>query len=201
VGKGYTFEIYVVDKLRELFRSAIENNPVNRVFRIMGSGRNKNSTKSGQDSLLEGDVSVELSFLPKNFLIECKHHKSHTIEKSISVRKEWLDQARQEAENNKRWSAVAIRFKHVSPKSNDLKQYSWYGEDGNSVHYIVPEKHFLEILKYFELNRDEKGIYNHNELSNFSNNQLLEELQKRLEQNQCVNDSKTGEKKEDLKIS
>jgi hypothetical protein len=201
VGKGYAFEIYVVDKLRELFKSAIESNPANKVFRIIGSGRNKLANKSGQDSLLEGDVSVEISTLPRNFLIECKHHKSRTIEKSIGLKKEWCDQARHEAQKNNRWSAVAIRFKQVSPSSKELKDYVWYGEDANSVHYIVPEKHFLEILRFLELNIAEKGIYYHKELTNFSNQELLGELTRRLEQNQCSNTLKTDEKNEDPKIS
>ncbi len=72
--KGYFFEIEEVDFWRKVFPDV----PEDRIYRVEGSGRSKNATKTGQQSLLEGDVSLELGIcgvLPKDILIECKHRK------------------------------------------------------------------------------------------------------------------------------
>lgn len=184
--KGYSFEASETDEWRKfLIALGIPEEVINKhVYRVEGSGRSKNATKTGSSSILEGDVSVELEQLllfPKDVLQECKHHKSHTVEKSISVKKEWVDQALHEAEKNKRLSIVAIKFKGVAPNSVELRKYCWAdGKFGNNVHYIIPQKHFQEILKYiFELKvaNLKGGVTN---LSNFSIPQLLEEISSRV---------------------
>jgi len=173
---GYKFETEVVD----IFRQAFPDIKDIYIFRVEGSGRSKNATKTGTASILDGDVSVELEkvgILPKDLLIECKHYKSRTIEKSFSVKKEWVDQALAEAEKHGRLSIVAIKFKGVAPNSNELKKYCWAdGKFGNNVHYIIPQHQFLELLLYI------KGIKEKNvvDLSQVSTDMLLEEMKKRL---------------------
>lgn len=171
--KGYAFEAYVTDFFKAAFSNLLKGK--NKIFRIIGSGRNKFATRTGGGGILEGDVSIELEFLPKNILIECKHHKSKTIEKSFTVKKEWVDQALSEANKNGRWSVVAIRFKSSSE---------------NAVHYIIPEEHFLEMLKFIELISTKLGINYSDGLNNLSNSELLTELSKRLETIKCL---KNGE--------
>ena len=174
--KGYKFEIEEV----EFWRNALLDVPKEFIYRVEGSGRSKNATKTGTASLLEGDVSLELAkalILPKNILIECKHHKSRTIEKSLSVKKEWVDQALHEAEKNDRWSIVAIKFKGVRPNSETLKQYCWYdGKFGNNVHYIVPQRHFQEIIGYIKDIKSRATI----DLSQVSVEDLLSEVKRRI---------------------
>lgn len=173
---GYNFEVGEVDKWRKEF----PNIPADFIYRVEGSGRSKNATKTGSQSLLEGDVSLELAkaaILPKDILLECKHHKSRTIEKSISVKKEWVDQALHEAEKNGRWSIVAVKFKGVAPNSKDLRDYCWYdGKFGNNIHYIVPQRHFIELIGYIISIKSETVV----DLSQVSTDKLFEELRKRL---------------------
>ena len=173
---GYAFEAQEVDFWREIF----PNVPKEYIYRVEGSGRSKNATKTGQQSLLEGDVSLELAkaaILPKNIMIECKHRKSRTVEKSISIMKLWVDQALHEAEKNDSWSAVAVKFKGVRPNSKELQDYCWYDQKfGNSIHYIIPQRHFVEILRYIEKIKSETVI----DLTQISTDDLLSEIAIRL---------------------
>jgi len=175
---GYSFEASEVDLWRNAFPDILKD----YIYRVEGSGRSKNATKTGTASLLEGDVSLELAkarILPKDFLIECKHRKSRTIEKSFSVKKEWVDQALHEAINNDRWSIVAIKFKGVRPNSSFLKKYSWYdGKFGNNTHYIVPQRHFLELIRYI---KDIKSGTNPN-LKDVTTKEMINELKFRLDE-------------------
>ena len=124
--KGYSFEIEEVDFWRVTFPDVDEE----YIFRVEGSGRSKNATKTGAQSMLEGDVSLELAkagILPKDVLIECKHYKTRSKKKadsgrpmkSFSVKKEWVDQALHEAEKNGRFSIVAIKCKGDHPNEKE----------------------------------------------------------------------------------
>jgi len=186
MNKGYLFETEEVDFWRLTFPEIAEE----LIFRVEGSGRNKLATKTGSQSMLEGDVSLELAkagILPKDVLIECKHYKtpkkskkadSGRPMKSFSVKKEWVDQALHEAEKNGRFSIVAIKFKGVRPNEKELtEKYCWADSHfGNSVHYIIPRHHFIELIKYL------KGIKDKNivDLSQISTDALLVELRKRV---------------------
>jgi len=179
---GYGFESSEVDAWRKFLTDlGLDTDTIEKfVFRVIGSGMNKLATKTG-GTILEGDVSVELAaltILPKDLLIECKHHKSHTVEKSVSVKKEWVDQALHEAQKNGRFSLVAIKFKGVAPNSKDLQKYCWAdGHFGNSIHYVVPQHHFFELIQYI------KGIKNKQtvDLVDVSTAALLTELNRRIE--------------------
>lgn len=174
---GYTFEASEVDFWRMVFPCVNED----YIYRVEGSGRSKNATKTGQQSLLEGDVSVELAkalILPKDLLIECKHRKSRTVEKSVSVQKEWVDQALHEAEKNGRWSVVAIKFKGVHPNSVEYQQYCWAdGKFGNSIHYIIPQRHFADMLRYIEEIKSGTKV----DLAQVSTEDLLAEIVRRTQ--------------------
>jgi hypothetical protein len=183
--KGYSFEIEEVDFWRLTFPGIAEE----LIFRVEGSGRNKLATKTGSQSMLEGDVSLELAkagILPKDVLIECKHYKTRSKKKadsgrpmkSFSVKKEWVDQALHEAKKNGRFSIVAIKFKNVRPNEKELvEKYCWAdGHFGNSVHYIIPQHHFVEIIKYICALKNRTTI----DLSQISAEQLFEELRGRL---------------------
>ena len=182
MNKGYNFESSEVDVWRKfLIGLGIPTDKVEElVFRVIGSGMNKLATKTG-GTILEGDVSVELAkltILPKDILIECKHHKSHTIERSVSVKKEWVDQALHEAEKNGRLALVAIKFKGVAPNSTELKKYCWAdGHFGNSIHYIIPQHHFFELTSYIAGIKSKQTV----DLVDVSTDELLAELKRRLE--------------------
>lgn len=174
---GYKFEVDEVDYWRKIFPDIDEV----YIYRVEGSGRSKNATKTGQASLLEGDVSLEFrkaQFLPKDILIECKHYKSKAKQKSFSVKKEWLDQALHEAETHDRFSIVAIKFKGVAPNSIELQKYCWCDKKfGNSIHYIMPAYHFTELMQYVKKLKEDK----HLDLSLVSTDDLLNEVRKRLD--------------------
>ncbi len=159
------------------------------IYRVEGSGRSKNATKTGAQSMLEGDVSLELEkagILPKDILIECKHYKTASKKKadsgramkSFSIKKEWVDQALHEAEHNGRLSIVAIKFKGIRPNEKELTdKYCWAdGHFGNSIHYIIPRHHFIEIIRYLKGIKDKNTV----DLSQVSTDELLVELKKRL---------------------
>lgn len=185
MGKGYNFEKEEVEFWRMTFPDVEEE----YIFRVEGSGRSKNATLTGAQSMLEGDVSLELAkagILPKDVLIECKHYKTKSKKKadsgrpmkSFSVKKEWVDQALHEAEKNGRFSIVAIKFKNVHPNEKELtEKYCWAdGKFGNSIHYIIPKHHFVEIIKYLECIKNRNTV----DLSQVSVDELLNELKKRL---------------------
>jgi hypothetical protein len=182
---GYGFEIEEVDFWRRTFPDI---NP-DFIFRVEGSGRSKNATKTGAQSMLEGDVSLELEkagILLKNILMECKHYKTSSKKKadsgkamkSFSIQKKWVDQALHEAEENGRLSIVAIKFKGVHPNEKELTDmYCWAdGRFGNSVHYVVPKHHFIELIKYiYSLKKNSTS-----ELSQVSTDELVNELKRRI---------------------
>lgn len=175
--KGYNYEAETVT----LWRLEFPDIDKKLIFRVEGGGRNKNASKTGTQTILEGDISIELSkvgILPKDILIECKHHKSYRKNQvNHPVDKEWVDQARHEAEKNNRWSIVAIKFKSVRPNIKELQKYCWAdGKDGNQSHYIIPVKHFIEIIKYLKGIKEQTNI----DLSAVSTKDLMRELQKRL---------------------
>lgn len=180
---GYSFEVSEVDAWRAFLLELgfTQEQVETAVYRVEGSGRNKLATKTGSTSLLEGDVNVDIatiSILPKGILIECKHYKSHTKEKSLAVKKEWVDQALHEAEKNGKLSIVAIKFKGVMPNSKELQQYSWAdGKFGNNIHYIVPQRHFFELIKYIAGIKSSKVV----DLIDVSTDDLLNEVKRRLD--------------------
>ncbi len=182
--KGYAFEAAKVDYWRLKFPEIDKE----YIFRVEGSGRSKNATKTGAQSMLEGDVSLELEkagILPKDILVECKHYKTPSKKKassgrpmkSFSVKKEWVDQALHEAEHNGRLSIVAIKFKGVRPNEKELiEKYYWAdGHFGNSIHYIIPRHHFIEIIRYLKGIKDKNVV----DLSQISTDMLLDEIKKR----------------------
>ena len=184
MNKGYSFEIEEVDFWRLTFPEIDEE----YIFRVEGSGRSKNATKTGAQSMLEGDVSLELEkagILPKDMLVECKHYKTSSKKtvnsgrpmKSFSIKKEWVDQALHEAEHNGRLSIVAIKFKGIRPNEKELTgKYCWAdGHFGNSIHYVIPRSHFVEIIQYLKGIKDKNTV----DLSQISTEQLLDELKKR----------------------
>ena len=181
---GYKFEIDEVEFWRCTFPDIDEE----YIFRVEGSGRSKNATKTGSQSMMEGDVSLELEkagILPKDILVECKHYKTSSKKnapsgrpmKSFSVKKQWVDQALHEAEHNGRLSLVAIEFKGVRPNEKELtEKYCWAdGHFGNSIHYIIPRHHFIALIQYIQSLKNQAVI----DLSQISTDTLLNELKRR----------------------
>jgi hypothetical protein len=175
--KGYNYEAATVDFWRNNFPDV----DVKFIFRVEGGGRNKLASKTGTQTILEGDVSVELSkvgILPKDILIECKHYKTKR-EGQINhpIDKKWVDQARHEAEKNNRWSIVAIKFKNVHPNMKELREkFCWAdGKEGNQEHYIIPAQHFMEIIKYLADIKNATNV----DLGTVKTEDLLDELKRR----------------------
>jgi len=180
---GYSFEASEVD----YWRIAFPGIDLEYIYRVEGSGRSKNATKTGAQSMLEGDVSLELAkagILSKDILVECKHYKTASkkkattgrVMKSFSVKKEWVDQALHEAEHNNRLSIVAIKFKGIRPNEKELQKYCWAdGSFGNAVHYIIPRHHFIELIRYICCIKDKNTI----DLSQVPMDVLLDEIKKR----------------------
>lgn len=184
MNKGYNFETEEVD----FWRLTFPNVDKEYIFRVEGSGRSKNATKTGSQSMLEGDVSLELEkagILPKDILMECKHYKTKSKKKaasgrpmkSFSIKKEWVDQALHEAEHNGRLSIVAIKFKGIRPNEKELaEKYCWAdGHFGNSIHYVIPRCHFMELIRFICCIKDKSTV----DLSQISTDALLIELRKR----------------------
>ncbi len=182
--KGYSFE----RDEAEFWRITFPDVDKEYLFRVEGSGRSKNATVTGAQSMLEGDVSLELEkagILPKNILMECKHYKTASKKKtgsgrpmkSFSVKKEWVDQALHEAEHNGRFSIVAIKFKGIRPNEKELtEKYCWAnGHFGNSIHYIIPRHHFMELIKFICCIKDKNTV----DLTQVSTDILLTEIKRR----------------------
>jgi hypothetical protein len=95
------------------------------------------------------------------------------------VDKKWVDQARHEAERNNRWSIVAIKFKNVHPNMKELREkYCWAdGKEGNQEHYIIPARHFLDLIHYIVGIKNKISI----DLSAVPTEELLKELTKRVD--------------------
>lgn len=176
--KGYGFESETVTFWRLEFPDVDQK----YIFRVEGGGRNKLASKTGTQTILEGDVSVELSkvgILPKDILIECKHHRTKRKGQiNHPIDKKWVDQARHEAEKNNRWSIVAIKFKNVRPNTKELReQFCWAdGREGNQEHYIIPAAHFMEMIHYIACIKNKNSV----DLSAVSTEELLEELRRRV---------------------
>jgi len=153
---GYGFEI---ETLKEF--QALEDGTNYKSYRVYGSGRNKLSKHNDPDANLDGDIVVKLDFLDKDIGVECKHYKPRNKkERSISVKKEWLDQNFEESEKNNEYSLVAIKFKNTSY---------------NNVHYILPKKHFISLLKYIKESKPKV------DLTDYSSLQLINELKYRIQ--------------------
>jgi len=184
---GYSFE----KEEAEFWRITFPDIDEEYIFRVEGSGRSKNATITGAQSILEGDVSLELGkakILPKDILMECKHYKTASTKKnsntgramkSFSIKKQWVDQALHEAEKNGRLSILAIKFKGIRPNEKELtEKYCWAdGHFGNSIHYVIPRKHFMELLLYIKGIKDKNTV----DLSNISTEKLLDEIKKRTQ--------------------
>lgn len=155
-------------------------------YRVEGSGRSKNATKTGkQDStILEGDL-IGIGFLsPENsedtyFEIKGRKTKKRKtgdpkFSKYMTLEKAWLDQARSEAEHLGLFSIVTVHFKGCLPNNTELKDYTFYNEDSNADHVIIPWVHFEGILDFMRQYQKE-GI------EKFSNEELIREVKRRLE--------------------
>jgi hypothetical protein len=205
MNRGYPFENESVTWYREFFGAIWPKNMVQisgSFYRVEGGGRNKLATKTGgKHSVLEGDVILRIGeffdsigydackhLIPfEGILQENKHYKSKSEQKSFTIEKEWLDQARDEALKNSMLSVVAIKFKGINPRSKLYKEYRWYGVDGNSVHYMIPHEDWLKLLAYIcTLNKViEKASASESEtktqsLSTYSTEDLLAELKTRM---------------------
>lgn len=88
-----------------------------------------------------------------------------------------MDQALHEAEHNGRLSIVAIKFKGIRPNEKELtEKYCWAdGHFGNSIHYVIPQHHFIELIRYLKGIKDKSTV----DLSQVSTGNLLDELRKR----------------------
>jgi hypothetical protein len=129
---GYDFEVEITKFFRNLPGGE-------KSYRVDQSGRTSKATITGHpDEIKQGDSVAEIEFLPKKFLAECKHYQSSRVkDKTFVVRKEWLDKARTEAEENGALCLVPIKYKNMRQ---------------NATHFIIPQDHFEELLLYiFEL--------------------------------------------------
>lgn len=154
---GYPFEIETLKTFQSL-----EDGTKKESYRVYGSGRNKLSIHIDPNANLDGDIVVKLDFLDKDIGVECKHYKPRNKkERSISVKKEWLDQNLEESEKNNEYSLVAIKFKNAPV---------------NQVHYIIPKKHFIDLLNYI---KSLKRKLPKTELKDYSINELCDEIKNR----------------------
>lgn len=162
MNKGYGFEIETLRAFQQL-----EDGTDTKCYRVYGSGMNKNAINMDPDADLDGDVKVEYHWLDKPISVECKHYKPRNKkERSISVKKEWLDQNLEEAEKSGHYSIVAIKFKNTS---------------FNNVHYILPRDHFINLLEYVKvLRNNDIKLDLKTPLKYYSNEELTEEIYRRL---------------------
>jgi hypothetical protein len=155
---GYPFEIETLKHFQEL-----EDGTSKKSYRVYGSGRNKLSIHIDPEANLDGDIVVKLDFLDKDIGVECKHYKPRNKkERSISVKKEWLDQNLEESEKNNEYSLVAIKFKNTKH---------------NNIHYILPKDHFLDMLRYIKKLKKEIPK---SSIQEYSSLELIDELKYRI---------------------
>ena len=64
------------------------------------------------DSSLVGDVVLEYPWLSRPLLIECKYGYGGATQ--MTIRREWLTKARQQAAGARRLAALAIKFRDVT---------------------------------------------------------------------------------------
>ena len=167
---GYSFEIETLKEFQSL--EDLSDGTDYKSYRIYGSGRNKLSKHADPDANLDGDLLIKLDFLDKNIGVECKHYKPRNKkERSISVKKEWLDQNREESEKENEYSLVAIKFKNT--------KY-------NNTHYILPKEHFIDLLRYIKNLKSELP----KDLDEYSDLQLVNELKYRINEKEKM-DSKS----------
>ena len=202
---GYSFEVSSVDNYRRLFLRqwpTYAPQVSGSIYRVEGSGQSKNATKTGSDhSVLEGDVVLKLKdffgytafeahdTIPfDGVLQENKNYKSRREDqKSFTLQKEWLDQARHEAMNRSMLSVVAIKFKGTRPNIKEYQKYNWHGVDGNAVHYMVPHHDWFQLWAFLLsliAHNDELERLVHADqqttLADISDEALLEEVARRL---------------------
>jgi len=121
-------------------------------YRVFGSGRNKNATISGGSERKLGDVFTEVrARIPGfpwriRFTSEAKWYSPKGGVKSVAIQKQWLDQCRHEANEQKSFPIFAIKFKGQNKNSKELKKYNWYGRDANAVWFAMPAKHFFLMI-------------------------------------------------------
>lgn len=82
----------------------------------------------------EGDVSLE------EVLIECKERSTEGAEKSIRIKKEWLDKIIEESKMHEKFPGLAFRYKE-------------YEDD---IYFVMEFDFFLELLFLY---RDYKNKY------------------------------------------
>lgn len=146
--RGYPFERELTETFRRYFGKVLEE-----CYRIEGSGQSKHATLTGSKKLKKrGDVFLHIKQFPFSlkFLVEAKWYKTQgKTAKSMAIRKQWLDQARDEAEREKCLAALAFKFKRQSVRSKELKEYSFYGRDSNAIWIAMPLKHFVLMVYMF----------------------------------------------------
>lgn len=159
MGLGDGFEIEVQNYFRAF--EDFDDGTDYKCFRVVLSGGAVGSTSYDPNLDLEGDVIVNLPFIP-GLKVECKHHKSETKEVSFRIQKSWFDKITKEAEKSNRLAILALKFKNYS---------------NNATQFIISKEHFTIFLKHIKqmyLGRG-KPV-----LSSVSTKSLLEELEKRL---------------------
>lgn len=170
---GYPFEIETLEIVKSLevpMKIGVdeEGNDILKYksYRVYGSGMNKNSINLDPTATLDGDIIGELQFLPKKLQIECKHHKSRKIEKSLAVEKKWLDENNEEAEKNGNIPMLAFKFKNAKK---------------NNIHFVISKDYFLELMNYikdlYEKNKAELPLM---DIKEVSSDELIEELKRRI---------------------
>ena len=139
---GYPFEIETLNVIKSLETPSIigkdeDGNDILKYksYRVYGSGMNKNSINLDPDAILDGDVIGDLEFLPKKLQIECKHHKSRKVEKSLAVEKKWIDDNNSEAKKNNAIPILTIKFKNAK---------------ANSIQFIISKEYFVELMSYIK---------------------------------------------------
>lgn len=156
MGLGDGFEV----EIQNYFRG-FEDGTDFQCYRVILSGAAAGSNSYDPNLDLEGDVIVNLPFIP-SFKVECKHHKSETKDISFRIQKSWFEKITKEAENVGKLALLAIKFKNYS---------------NNATQFIISKEHFTKLLRHI------KDLYEgHGKpvLSAINTNDLLEELKKRL---------------------
>ena len=93
-----------------------------QVVKELGGKRQPSSGAFGTiigDASLTGDVIVPIKWLSRPLHIECKY--GYGGSKSMSVKREWLQKVRKEADNCRRYPALAIKFRDATSDPESAK--------------------------------------------------------------------------------
>lgn len=150
--KGYSFEHEIEQFFLDLGKQTRDIDISRRSYRVPVSGSIQG---------FKGDIVTHLSFLPKQFLVECKSRASRCKVPTFYVEKHWLAKLSEEAQRTSRIPLFALSFK--GRKKNRVWFLMPYTDFvslfGNPPQTVIPSKALIRPRTYIIRNPQNFSIY------------------------------------------